>query len=59
MGGQPFFAVGFVCTALAAAVAGLPWLALAVALAAVPYVVMAVVRAIGTVQARHPRRFVV
>jgi hypothetical protein len=55
MGGEPFFAAGLVCTAIAAVVAGLPWLAVAVALAAVPYVVIAVVRAIDAVRARHPR----
>ena len=59
MGGEPFFAAGLVCTAIAAAIAGLPWLAVAVALAATPYVVIAVVRAIETFRARHARRLVV
>jgi len=59
MGGEPFFAVGLVSTAIGAAVAGLPWLAVAVALAAIPYAVIAVVRAVDVFRARHARRLVV
>lgn len=54
MGGELFFAAGLVSAAIAAAVAGLPWIALAVGAAAIPYVVIGVVRVVEVVRTRHP-----
>ena len=56
MGGALLLGTGLVCSALGAAVAGLPWIAVAVGAAAIPYVAIGALRLVETIRERHAHR---
>jgi hypothetical protein len=57
MGGAPFLALGLVSSAIAAGVAGVPWIAIAAGVVAIPYLAIAVLRTLQALHSRHERRW--